>query len=489
MLNKIYFFSFYLFLISSYCVSQNTFIPDDNFEQALIDLGYDTGALDDFVPTANIDTITELDISELGITDLTGIQDFTALSIFDCSDNSITSLDVTSNINITELYCKNNMLTALDVSPLSALKILWFDFNQITDINVTNNTNLISITCGDNLLTSIDISQNLSLTVLVCNNNQIPSIDVTPHASLNTLIARNNLLTSIDVTQNPNITFLDVGLNQISNIDVTNNLNLRVLLCFNNLLTSLDVTNNVLLSDLSCEFNQLTRLDMSNNGTLVNLDCSDNNLCWLDIKNGTTESVVDFEFNPNLSCVVVDDASIDYINWRPHPYSNFVSDLNECSNFVPVDTLQNFIGQSYTLPVLNNGEYRTEPFGNGALLMPGNIITSSQTIYIYNETVCNSNQSSFSVTITQENVDYFIPKYFTPNNDGNHDYWNVIDTNNSINSISIYNRYGKLLKFLLPSSQGWDGTLNGKLLPVDSYWYKITLNNNEVLRGYFALKR
>jgi hypothetical protein len=40
-----------------------TYVPDDNFEQALIDLGYDT-ALDDFVLTENISGVTLLNIGE-----------------------------------------------------------------------------------------------------------------------------------------------------------------------------------------------------------------------------------------------------------------------------------------------------------------------------------------------------------------------------------------------------------------------------------------
>ena len=35
--------------------AQNTYVPDNNFEQALIDLGYDT-VLDDSVITTNIET-------------------------------------------------------------------------------------------------------------------------------------------------------------------------------------------------------------------------------------------------------------------------------------------------------------------------------------------------------------------------------------------------------------------------------------------------
>ncbi|WOD45003.1 T9SS type B sorting domain-containing protein [Hwangdonia lutea] len=489
MVNKINFFTLYLFLISSYCISQNTFVPDDNFEQALINLGYDSGALDDFVPTANINTITELYIDALNISDLTGIQDFTALSILDCSENNLSSLPISSNFNLTEIFCNNNALTSLNVSALSLLKILWCDFNQLTAINVTNNTDLISLTCGNNLITSLDVTQNLNLNVLVCENNQIPNIDVTQNSTLNSLLVRGNMLTSLDVTQNPNIAFLDCGINQLTSLDVTQNSNLRVLLCFNNQLTSLDVTQNTLLSDLSCVNNQITQLDMSKNTSLVNLDCSYNDLCWLNIRNGTNENatIMHFDFNPNLTCVVIDDASRTYPNWKPYPFSNFVEQLSDCSSFVPVDTLQNFIGASYTLPVLNNGNYYTQSGGNGTLLQAGDVINSSQTIYIYNETSCDSNESNFTVNITNE--DYFIPKYFTPNNDGKHDYWTVTDLNNSINNISIYNRYGQLLKFLLPNSQGWDGVYNGQLLPTDSYWYRITLNNREVLRGYFALKR
>ena len=51
------------------CVSFNeekTYIPDDYFEQALIELGYDN-ILDDSVLTSNISSISELDISNKNI--------------------------------------------------------------------------------------------------------------------------------------------------------------------------------------------------------------------------------------------------------------------------------------------------------------------------------------------------------------------------------------------------------------------------------------
>ena len=59
-----------LFITSSFVFAQNTYVPDDKFEQALIDLGYDT-TLDDYVLTANISGVTTLNVSNKEISDLT----------------------------------------------------------------------------------------------------------------------------------------------------------------------------------------------------------------------------------------------------------------------------------------------------------------------------------------------------------------------------------------------------------------------------------
>ena len=60
---------------------QQTYVPDDNFEQVLIDLGYDS-ILDNYVTTSNINSITFLDVSSKGISDLTGMEGFNNLEVF-----------------------------------------------------------------------------------------------------------------------------------------------------------------------------------------------------------------------------------------------------------------------------------------------------------------------------------------------------------------------------------------------------------------------
>ena len=67
-------------------IGQQTFVPDDNFEQELINYGYDT-ILDDSVLTANIDTITFMSIYNQNINNLIGVEDFIALEFLSCSDN------------------------------------------------------------------------------------------------------------------------------------------------------------------------------------------------------------------------------------------------------------------------------------------------------------------------------------------------------------------------------------------------------------------
>ncbi len=85
------------------------------------------------------------------------------------------------------------------------------------------------------------------------------------------------------------------------------------------------------------------------------------------------------------------------------------------------------------------------------------------------------------------------PKFFTPNGDTDNDYWNIKCLTNQSNSlISIFNRYGKLLKQISPISSGWDGTYNGNPLPSDDYWFSVEYTDDDgVIRSFsshFALK-
>jgi gliding motility-associated-like protein len=66
----------------------------------------------------------------------------------------------------------------------------------------------------------------------------------------------------------------------------------------------------------------------------------------------------------------------------------------------------------------------------------------------------------------------------------------LIDQPNAV--IYIFDRYGKLLKQISPSGQGWDGTYRGQPLPASDYWFTIEyeeLSTTKVFRKHFTLKR
>jgi len=105
-----------LFLfINCFIFAQTTSIPDTNFEQALIDLGHDSGPIDNSILTTTIAAITSLNISNKNIEDLTGIEAFSALSTLNCSNNKLTTLDLSNNTVLLNLNCDNNLLSSLSV--------------------------------------------------------------------------------------------------------------------------------------------------------------------------------------------------------------------------------------------------------------------------------------------------------------------------------------------------------------------------------------
>jgi Leucine-rich repeat (LRR) protein len=255
-----------------------TYVPDDNFEQALIDLGYDAGALDDYVPDATIKTLTTLDISGKSIADLTGLQDFVAL---------------------TSLNCSNNQLTVLNLSSNTALEILNASNNQIATISVDDNVALTSLDVSTNSIPTIDVSKNTSLTMLNVDANQLTNLDITNNTLVTNVSCKNNLLTSVTMVNDNNV---------LTNLDVSNNQ-----------LVAINVTVLGGLKVLNLENNAITNLDISKNDNLTAFNASNNQLQFLNFKNGANSAISTADFsitnNPSLTCVLVDDVSYTTTNW------------------------------------------------------------------------------------------------------------------------------------------------------------------------------
>jgi gliding motility-associated-like protein len=144
--------------------------------------------------------------------------------------------------------------------------------------------------------------------------------------------------------------------------------------------------------------------------------------------------------------------------------------------------------QYITINVLPNGNYSYQ-LDNGAFQNSNqfeNLSDGNHAVKIIDQSGCNA-----SLNINFFTINY--PKFFTPNNDGFNDYWNIKDPKKILKSnVEIYDRFGKLIKQIKSSELGWDGTYNGNELPATDYWFVITYTENGIekqFKSHFSLKR
>jgi hypothetical protein len=183
---KILILSILALAIASISSAQFVNIPDTAFLHALIDEGVDTNG-DSLISYSEAEAVTELYVPRWpcllvddswgngnyecwgagNIVSLEGIEAFTNLNILDCSDNQLTSLNVTNNTALKYVHCYQNQLTSLDVSNNTALRNLDCGGNQLTSLDVSNNTDLISLKCGWNQLITLDLSNNTTIEFLI----------------------------------------------------------------------------------------------------------------------------------------------------------------------------------------------------------------------------------------------------------------------------------------------------------------------------------
>ncbi len=137
---------------------------------------------------------------------------------------------------------------------------------------------------------------------------------------------------------------------------------------------------------------------------------------------------------------------------------------------------KDFYNFEYSLDLPNG------PFQNSTFFE--NVSPGFHSIYINDRNGCG--------IVKQDIAVLGAPKFFTPNQDGYNDTWNLVGVDKATNAYStiyIYDRFGRLLKQISGLGTGWDGKLNGQSQPADDYWYVIELQNGRIAKGNFSLKR
>ncbi len=176
----------------------------------------------------------------------------------------------------------------------------------------------------------------------------------------------------------------------------------------------------------------------------------------------------------------------------PGTYSVIVTDANGCSDEKTI-----FLKQ-IDLPILESIQsdglsilIKTENTGNFEYTLNSGVY---QTSPIFNtvaggQYLVKIRDLNFCGEITQPYLHIVIPKFFTPNGDTFNDTFKPEGIPNTTPySLTIYDRFGKLIFNTLNTSYGWDGFFKGNKLPASDYWYVIVVDNT-VSKGHFSLKR
>ena len=294
------------------------YIPDPNFEQALIDLEIDSdGIINQMILKTDAEAVTgQLYVTSKNISDLTGIEAFVNLTGLFCYENQLTEIDISQNTALVSFSCHTNLLTSLDVSQNIALTSIVCADNQLSSLDVSNNILLEVLTIRRNDLTSIDLTSNTLLKRLFCETNQITALDLNNNTLLETLFCSQNELTTLDLSSNSQLDWLVVSSNSLTELDVSQNTLLTGLFCYNNQITSIDVINNPLIYRMNIGRNLISTLDVSQNPALEMLLCNSNLLTSLDVRNGNNTNLNNFNAsNNNLTCINVDDETADHSGW------------------------------------------------------------------------------------------------------------------------------------------------------------------------------
>ena len=224
--------------------------PDENFRNYINEQQFDKNG-DGYLSDEEIADVKEINVNDKDISDMTGIELFTEITILRCSRNNLEVLDVSKNTNLEVFECSSNRLSSLDVSQNTKLSTFSCSINMLSSLDVSRNTQLMTLNCSGNLISSLNIENLTHLNVLNCDNNNLRVLEVRKNRSLFTIFCSNNKLSSLDVTGNTNLQQIDCEGNSIQTLDLSGNPNLDYLNCGLNNLTSLDLSNNTKIRTLN----------------------------------------------------------------------------------------------------------------------------------------------------------------------------------------------------------------------------------------------
>jgi Fibronectin type III domain/Secretion system C-terminal sorting domain len=439
-------------VVTQLSFSQDVNIPDVNFKTALVnhDPVIDTNGDQEIQVTEAEAYAGSLNLVSLDIADFTGLGYFVSILELNCSNNAITSIDLSNNIALQKIDIAANSLTVLDVSQNINLQELACNGNSLAELYTNSNPNLEILNVSANSIYDLDLSANIALKDLKLNFNPIVNLDISNNVNLeafsatycysleNVDFSNNNLLeqlslwysnqSEIDVSNMPNLVFLYLRSLNLTSLDVSNNLNLYNLYVTNNNISELDVSFNSNLAYLSLDGLYVSTVDVSNNPNLEWLDLSGFLLESVNAKNGNNTIFTYFNIDnaSSLGSICVDDVTYANANFTKPSTSYFTEICNpdDCDALVVNDTQ----GFETTIQPHIDGCWRKSP------------ISSSTYYFVKTVGSANTGSNSVGMRVSSNNEAFLItPELSGFNNSKRVSFWLYSPENSNLNVGTILN--------------------------------------------------
>lgn len=201
---------------------------------------------DGFLSQEEAVAVTEINVPNMKIASLAGIEIFTGLKRLVCNNNELTTLFVAYNPALEELICEENQLTELILSK-----------------GLSGGEELLRVDCQHNQLTKLSVAGCKKLTTLNCQNNQIADLNMNFSYSLSKINCSNNKLTNLDFYQKNEINTLNCTYNELTSLNLSGKTTLTSVMCDHNPMTTLNISGCTALAGVMAYECRLTELDAS----------------------------------------------------------------------------------------------------------------------------------------------------------------------------------------------------------------------------------
>ncbi len=141
--------------------------------------------------------VTVIEVPNMGISSLKGVEYFFFLSTLICSDNNLTELNVSRNFGLSTLKCQNNQIMELDLSNQTNMNTLYCQNNKLNSLNfASSHPHLFDVNCCNNRIKTLDLHDS-RLFKLYCSNNELTELNITNCGNLYAIECNHNRLEEI----------------------------------------------------------------------------------------------------------------------------------------------------------------------------------------------------------------------------------------------------------------------------------------------------